>query len=187
MLFDCASRAMLLTTWHFASFVTVKDLSLAPSRSFCQKFHLEAELKNRLLQSATRQFVFVFTMSSFEPATLYYWPIKARNYHCQVIAKAGGIPLNLETNFDMATLKPTLPFGQLPYLVDGDVKLAQSNAIFRYLAKKGNQQGDTPAAYADSEMMTEEANDILNLLTKAYYGPNRAQDLDNLFAAGSSL
>ena len=120
-------------------------------------------------------------------ATLYYWPIKARNYHCQVIAQAGGVPLTLKTDFDMAELKPTLPFGQLPYLVDGDVKIAQSNAIFRYLAKKGNQQGDSPAAFADSEMMIEESTDILNLLTKAYYSANRAEDLNKLFAAGSSL
>jgi glutathione S-transferase len=43
-------------------------------------------------------------------------------------------------------------------LVDGDVKLAQSSAILRYLARKGGLSGDTDAAYAVSEMFIEEVS-----------------------------
>jgi glutathione S-transferase len=114
--------------------------------------------------------------------TLYYWPIKARNYHLQAVAQAGGINLTLKSDFDFAELKSELPFGQVPYLVDGDIKLAQSNAIFRYLSKKGNQQGDSDAAFAASEQFTEEANDLYNLLAKAYYVADRTAGLNELFA-----
>lgn len=115
--------------------------------------------------------------------TLFYWPIKARNYHIQAVAAAGGINLELNSDFDMATLKPELPFGQVPYLVDGDIKIAQSNAIFRYLAKKGGLQGDNDLAFAASEQFTEEANDLYNLLTKAYYSADRTASLNEVFAA----
>lgn len=118
---------------------------------------------------------------------LYYWPIKARNYHLQAIAAAGGINLTLKSDFDMATLKTELPFGQVPYLVDGDVKLAQSNAIFRYLSRKGNQQGDTDAAFAASEQLTEEANDLYNLLAKAYYSFDRTAGLNELFSSSGPV
>lgn len=126
-------------------------------------------------------------MSSFATPTLIYWNCKARNYHILVVAKAGGINLDFKTEFDMAALKAELPFGQLPYLVDGNVRLAQSNAIFRYVAKKGNMTGDTPEAYADSEMLTEEAADIYNLLAKANYSSDKIGAMNSLFAAGSPL
>ena len=45
---------------------------------------------------------------------------------------------------------------QVPYLVDGDVKLAHSNAILRYVSKKAGLQGHNDKAYAISEMFIEE-------------------------------
>lgn len=38
----------------------------------------------------------------------------------------------------MALTPPLPPPPQLPYLIDGDVKLTQSNAILRYIARKHN-------------------------------------------------
>ena len=119
--------------------------------------------------------------------TLYYWPIKARNYHIVAVAAAGGVNLEQKSDFDLGALKAELPFGQVPYLVDGDVKIAQSNAIFRYIAKKGNMQGDNDAAYAASEQLTEEATDLYNLLAKAYYSADRTASLNELFSAESAL
>ena len=45
---------------------------------------------------------------------------------------------------------------QVPYLVDGDVKLAHSNAILRYVSKKAGLEGDNDKAYAISQMFIEE-------------------------------
>ena len=86
-------------------------------------------------------------------ASLYYWPIKARAYASLVAAKLCGFEITEVHDFDLGALKSQLPFGQvcflllrfnmfsthlalsnqLPFLVHGDVKLAQSNAIFRYV------------------------------------------------------
>ena len=82
-----------------------------------------------------------------------------------------------------------LPFGKVPYLVDGDVKIAQSNAIFRYISRKGNQQGDNDAAYAASEEFTEDANQLFELLIDAYWYNSdipRAISLVTLFTSPES-
>lgn len=113
--------------------------------------------------------------------TLYYWGIKARSYASLVVAKAGGIDIVAETNFDLATLKNELPFGQVPYLVHGDVKLAQSNAILRYVAKLAGLQGSTDIAFALSEQLIEESNDIFQLLSKANHASDKAAGWESFF------
>lgn len=42
---------------------------------------------------------------------------------------------------DIAPLKPELPFGQVPLYQEGDFKLAQSQAIARYIARTHNLYG----------------------------------------------
>jgi hypothetical protein len=50
---------------------------------------------------------------------LYYWGIRARTYSTMVVAKAGGLDIEFETNPDMAALKPILPFGQVRTRTEG--------------------------------------------------------------------
>jgi glutathione S-transferase len=76
---------------------------------------------------------------------------------------------------NLAELKPSLPFGQLPYLVDGDVKVAQSLAIVRYLARKGGLQGDDDKGFAFSEMLIQEMEDIFTLMAKANYEKDKVR------------
>ncbi|CAN7987170.1 unnamed protein product, partial [Ixodes hexagonus] len=55
-----------------------------------------------------------------------------------------------------------LPFANLPYLIDGDVKLSQSLAIMRYLARKhGLDVPDSdPKAAARMDMIEAQVNDF---------------------------
>ncbi len=124
---------------------------------------------------------------------LYYPAVKSRNYHIQAVAQAGGVDLTLISNGDcykqVSELGFDLPFGQVPFLVDGNVKIAQSNAIFRYISRKGNQQGDNDAAYAASEEFTEDANQLFELLIDAYWYNGdipRAVSLITLFTSPES-
>jgi hypothetical protein len=103
-------------------------------------------------------------MSATEPITLVYWKIKARNYAPIVIAQAGGLPLTLETEFDLAAEKPGLPFGQLPCIKQGGNVVVQSGAVIRYIARKTGLQGDTDADFGKSEYLIEEMQDITTLL-----------------------
>lgn len=52
-------------------------------------------------------------------------------------------------------------------MVDGDVKMAQSFGILRYVAKKAGLLGDSDAEYTMSEMLIEESNDIRNIVRDA--------------------
>ena len=91
------------------------------------------------------------------------------------VGQAGGLKIKHTDNPDMGGLKPELPFGQLPYLVDGDVKVAQSLAILRYLARKGGLQGDDDKAFAFSEMLIQEMEDCFTLMAKANYDSDKGE------------
>ncbi len=56
-----------------------------------------------------------------------------------------------------------------------DIKLAQSNAILRFIAEKAGTNGDTPKDRAMSEMLIEESVDLYNSLVKANYSADKAQ------------
>ena len=105
---------------------------------------------------------------------LYYWQIKARSYAAMAVAQAGGISIEHTVDPKLTELRPELPFGQLPYLVDGDIKVAQSLAIVRYLARKGGLQGDTDKGFAFSEMLIQEMEDCFTLMAKANYVADKA-------------
>lgn len=77
----------------------------------------------------------------------------------------------------------TLPSPLPPPTPEGDVKIAQSNAIFRYLAKKAGLLGDTDAEFAMSEMLIEEGVDLFGMMGKAHYSEDKAKGFNDLFAA----
>lgn len=85
-------------------------------------------------------------------------------------------------DFDLAAMKPELPFGQAPYIVHGDVKLAQSNAILRYVARIAGLSGDNDAEFALSEMLIEEATDLYNMMVKANYSSDKGAAYTEMFA-----
>jgi len=68
-----------------------------------------------------------------------------------------------------------------------DVKLAQSNAILRYVGRLGKLNGDTEAEFAKSEMLIEEANDIFMLGNSCQYSANKTEAWAALFAAEGKL
>ena len=70
-------------------------------------------------------------------------------------------------------MKATLPFGQVPAIEHGDVKMAQGWGCFRYAAKQAGLLGDNDAEYALSEMLTEEAVDLYNIMNKANYADDK--------------
>lgn len=64
-----------------------------------------------------------------------------------------------------------LDFPNLPYYIDGDIKLTQSNAILRHLARKYNLYGSTPQEQAAADLLAEQAMDFRNGLVGVCYNP----------------
>ena len=80
-----------------------------------------------------------------------------------------------------------LPFGQLPYLVHGNVKIAQSGAIIRYFAKLSNLDGSTMQEFGISDMLIEEYQDIFAALSRCNYNPDKANAYSMALAEGGVI
>ncbi|XP_067683085.1 glutathione S-transferase Mu 5-like [Haliotis asinina] len=72
-----------------------------------------------------------------------------------------------------------LPIPNLPYYIDGDIKLTQSNAILRYIARKHNLLGDTDQEKANVDVMLDQAMDFRNGIVGLCY----SSDYENKKAA----
>ena len=66
-----------------------------------------------------------------------------------------------------------LDFPNLPYLIDGDVKLTQSNAILRYLGRKLGLMGETEEQNVRMDLIENQAMDFRNGFTRLCYGSNQ--------------
>lgn len=63
-----------------------------------------------------------------------------------------------------------LDFPNLPYYIDGEVKITQSNAILRYIAQKHALIGKTPLEEAKCLELQDVAMDLRNGTTRIAYG-----------------
>jgi len=77
----------------------------------------------------------------------------------------------LDTKFSLG-----LDFPNLPYYIDGDIKITQSNAILRYIARKNNMCGNTEEEKARVDMAADQVMDLRNGFVRLCYNP----DFDNL-------
>lgn len=115
--------------------------------------------------------------------TLVYWGLNARATPLYFVAALGGVKLNWDSDTANAwpAAKGEAPFGQLPFVKDGDVTLAQSFALVRYLGRKGGVQGHDLAAYGRTEQITEEAVDLFNAINKAKYAADSLGEFTKFF------
>ncbi|CAH8287011.1 unnamed protein product [Heterobilharzia americana] len=65
-----------------------------------------------------------------------------------------------------------LEFPNLPYFIDGDVKITQSLAIMRYIADKHNMLGNNPKERAEISMLEGAVVDISSGASKIAYDDN---------------
>jgi glutathione S-transferase len=71
-------------------------------------------------------------------------------------------------------VKPTvgLDFANLPYYIDGEHKITQSNAILRYIARKNGLLGKNEEEMIRVDIMAEQSMDFRNGLVRLAYNPN---------------
>lgn len=102
-------------------------------------------------------------------ARLIYWKLNARGTPAILVAALGNVPLNWDNEVadTWPTPKEGTPFGELPVLHDGDLVIAESMALTRYLAKKGGVDcfragsfEEVLASFGISEMITEKGVDM---------------------------
>jgi len=65
-----------------------------------------------------------------------------------------------------------LDFPNLPFYIDGDVKLTQSNAIYRHIARKHKLYGADNKEAAIIDMLADQIMDLRNDFVRLCYNPN---------------
>jgi len=106
---------------------------------------------------------------------LVYWPIRARITLILLAAHKGNVDYEWDKATNWPALKEHTPFGQLPYLEDGPIKMGQSLAIARYIGRKGHLLGETDAEFAQSEQLIQQSDDIYAIINKAQAAKPRSE------------
>merc|ERR1739847_42927 len=118
----------------------------------------------------------LLTVINHQPSTmpnikLTYFNGKGRGETARLILAYGGMHYeDRRVSFeDMPSLKPSLPFGQLPVLeVDGNT-ICQSMAIARYLASECGIAGSSGLVKAQVDEVVDVINDVQNAMYGAFF------------------
>ncbi|GCC34010.1 glutathione S-transferase Mu 1-like [Chiloscyllium punctatum] len=116
--------------------------------------------------------------------TLGYWDIRGLAQPIRLLLEYTGTAYEEKLyscgeapNYDKACwfdVKYTLglDFPNLPYLINGDVKITQSNAIMRYIARKHNLVGETEDEQIRVDMLENQSMDFRMGFVRLAYNPD---------------
>jgi glutathione S-transferase len=125
-------------------------------------------------------------MSEFGAITVGYWGIRGLAAPLRMMVMFRNVPLKSE-NYDVLEdqsksgydrsswfnvkdeLKAKNPLINLPYVIDGDVVITQSNACFLYLGRKLKLLGNSEKDMVDCEQLLCECMDIRNSVVSFAY------------------
>lgn len=115
--------------------------------------------------------------------TLAYWDIRGLAEPARTMLAYGGVefedkrykcgqepPYDLSDWLDVK-FKLGLDFPNLPYLFDGDLKISESWAIYRYIGKKVGLMPDTPKEEAICDMLEGVISTVRGNFTGVCYNP----------------
>lgn len=116
---------------------------------------------------------------------LGYWAIRGLAQPCRLLLAYTGTEF-LDTKYKVTGEAPKrdmsawfgvkftkgLDFPNLPYYIDGEVKLTQTNAILRHIARKHDLCGNTVEERARVDMAAEVVMDMRNAAVGLFYGPD---------------
>ena len=112
---------------------------------------------------------------------LTYFDVRGRAEVIRLILEETATPYD-EKRVQVAewpTLKPTMPFGQLPLYAEGDVQIPQSQAIYRYLARKHKLNGANDAEHIRVDVICEAATDAIFSIMMLFWSPEFGKKRDD--------
>ncbi|XP_052679113.1 glutathione S-transferase Y1-like [Crassostrea angulata] len=137
---------------------------------------------------------FAALFSSSKMSTLGYWNIRGLGQPIRLLLNYVGEEFDdvqyqqgVAPDFSRdawLSVKNTLglAFPNLPYYIDGDTKITQSNSILRYIGDKHALLGKTPKEKVDCDMMVENAMDFRNGVVRLCYNKDYEKIKDDYFA-----
>jgi len=109
--------------------------------------------------------------------TLHYFAVRARGEAIRLLLEVTNIPYK-DAIPKWPDHKPNTVFGQLPELIDGDISLYQSMAIYRHLARKTNTYGKSIKESALIDMIIEGEGEWRNEYSDVNYSSGKYKDYD---------
>ncbi|KAM9149008.1 uncharacterized protein ACDP82_006166 [Pangshura tecta] len=118
------------------------------------------------------------------PVVLGYWDIRGLAHSIRLLLEytgttyedkmysCGEAPDYDKSQWINEKEKLGLDFPNLPYLIDGKIKLTQSNAILRYIARKHKLCGETEEEMLRVDMLENQAMDFRMSLVMICYNPD---------------
>jgi len=96
---------------------------------------------------------------------------KAVNYEAKMVeGKLNKDCWFKDPNAKQAILKRN-PLANLPYLIDGDLVICQTNAIFKYLGRKFDLYGNNDIEMSKTEQCLYQIYDLRNDMVRVFYDP----------------
>lgn len=107
---------------------------------------------------------------------LTYFAVRGRAETARLLLEFAGVAyqerrVSVE---EWPALKATLPLGQLPIYEEGDLRIVQSHAIYRHLARKHNLYGSSEAERIQCDIIEEFCVDAINSVGTLFWNPQFA-------------
>uniref|UniRef100_A0A914WPB6 Glutathione S-transferase n=1 Tax=Plectus sambesii TaxID=2011161 RepID=A0A914WPB6_9BILA len=103
---------------------------------------------------------------------LTYFPLRGLGEQTRLLLNDQGIPFEdfqFDRN-DWPKIKPTMHFGQVPCLNDGDTQIVQSGAIMRHIARKHDLYGENDCERTYLDMFYDGLKDLRMKYAQMIYG-----------------
>jgi len=110
--------------------------------------------------------------------TLHYFTIRGKGEAVRLLLEVTGTPYK-EALPKWPDHKPNCVFGQLPEIIDGDIALYQSMAIYRHIARRTNTYGKNIKETAIIDMIIEGESEWRNEYTNINYSEGGFKDYYN--------
>jgi glutathione S-transferase len=119
--------------------------------------------------------------------TLTYFDFDgSRGLECRLALAAAGVDYidNRIQRPQWPELKPTLPYGALPVLQDGDLSLAHSSVILAYIGRKHGLHPSDPVKAAQHEALMHAVEDLRNKVPGGGLMEDQKKAAREIFAEG---
>ncbi|BHF70898.1 Glutathione S-transferase, mu [Sparganum proliferum] len=108
------------------------------------------------------------------PLQFGYWSVRGLGQAIRLLLEYSGEKYE-EKRFEKDELLVITP-PQLPYLIDGDVRISQSSVILRYLGEKHSLGGKSAKEQAEIAMAEAAIKDLRNGLSRIAYSPKYKEE-----------
>jgi glutathione S-transferase len=124
-------------------------------------------------------------MSSTRPKIIYF-NIRGRAEVIRLIFEELGVAYDehrLNSAEEWKTMKPSTPFGSLPIYEEGDLKFAQTQAIYRHIARTRDLYGKNEREHVECDVSAEAISEAIETLLRFFWEPDYKDQFET-FAAG---